>query len=547
MTRYGLILPIICCLLSSCGSFKAIAQNYDPVPVTVSTDRVTLNGKDYLYHSVQDKQTLYSIARAYGVTVDEIYDANPTLKRTGLLKGTVILIPAKAEEAPVDNEPSGNGSSQGQPQPGTYKEHIVKWYETIQDIADMYGITVKEIMEFNHLDTDKLYRRQVLLIPLKEGEEAPVIDNGGKEENPEDVGGIEIPVETEEEDDTTYTSKKNVNLALLLPFNADGRASTMNMDFYAGVLLALRNLQKEGIDTHLNAYDTKAGIPTASQLVKNDFILGPVDPEELRTVAGRVPGVIVISPLDQKAISLCDSFPNFIQAPSYVDNQYQELAQWLSEERKDGEPVILIGEKGGSPICTALSEVLVAKGIPFETLLYSASDGSKIPSRLASMMQKGKAANHAVIASENETFVADALRNLNIMDARGYKVVSYGTSKMRLMDSVDNNFYHQTSMHLTTAYFVDYTNADVNSFVLAFRALYNTEPSQFAFQGYDTAYFFIKMCSKYGDKWLKFFDREMIQMLHLDFQFSRNENGSYSNGAIRRVVYQPDMKVVLVR
>ena len=534
----------ICCLLCIWGSPDALAQNYDPAPVTVSTDKVTLNGKEYLYHSVQERQTLYSIAKAYGVTVDEIYDANPTLKRTGLLKGTVILIPLKEAEESAVNEPTTGNASQ-QPQPGTYREHLVKWYETIEDIADMYGITVEEIMEFNHLESRKLYRRQVLLIPLEKGQTAPV--SGTDVTLPVEVNDTtETPGPVVEEEDTTYTGKTNVNLALLLPFNAEGRASTMNMDFYAGVLLALRNLQKEGINTHLNAYDTKAGYPSASQLVKNDFILGPVDPEELAKVAGRVPDVMVISPLDQKAISLCDSFPNFIQAPTYVDNQYQELAQWLSEERKDGECVILVGEKGGSDICTAMSEVLKAKGIPFETLLYSTSDGSKIPTRLASMMHKGRI-NHAIVASENETFVADALRNLNIMDARGYKVVSYGTSKLRLMDSVDNNYYHQTSMHLTTAYYVDYTNPEVNAFVLAFRALYNTEPSQFAFQGYDTAYFFIKMCSKYGDKWLKFFDREMVQMLHLDFQFSRNENGSYSNGAIRRVIYQPDMRVVLVR
>ena len=533
MRKNVLILPILCCLLCSCGLIKAIAQNYDPAPVTVSTDRVTLNGKDYLYHSVQEKQTLYSIAKAYGVTVDEIYDANPTLKRTGLLKDTVILIPVNAAEE-AEEEPAGGNAPQVQPQPGTYKEHIVKWYETIEDIADMYGISVEELMQFNNLESRKLYRRQVLLIPIKEGSGTTTVVSDGQEGEPE------------EEEDTTYVGKSTVNLALILPFNPEGRVSTMNMDFYAGVLLALRNLQKEGISTHLNAYDLKAGVPSAAQLEQNDFILGPVAPDELTAIAGLVPGTTVISPLDQKAISLCDTFPNFIQAPTYVDNQYKELVQWLKEERKGEECVILLSEKGGSDILNALSGALAEKGIRYETLIYNTNEGSKIPSRLASMMHKGKV-NHAIVASENEAFVADALRNLSIMDSRGYKVVSYGTSKLRLMDSVDNNFYHQTSMHLTTAYYVDYGNADVNSFVLAFRALYNTEPSQFAFQGYDTAYFFIKMCSKYGDKWLRFFDREMVQMLHLDFQFNKNENGSYSNGAIRRVIYNPDMKVVLVR
>ena len=47
MTRHGLILPIVCCILCSCGPLRALAQNYDPAPVTVSTDKVTINGKEY--------------------------------------------------------------------------------------------------------------------------------------------------------------------------------------------------------------------------------------------------------------------------------------------------------------------------------------------------------------------------------------------------------------------------------------------------------------------------------------------------------------------
>ena len=155
--------------------------------------------------------------------------------------------------------------------------------------------------------------------------------------------------------------------------------------------------------------------------------------------------------------------------------------------------------------------------------------------------------NHVVVASENESFVADAMRNLGIMNNRGYKVTSYGTSKLRLLDSVDNNYYHQTSLHLTTAYYVDYDDPDVNRFILAFRALYNTEPSQFAFQGYDTAHYFISMISQYGDTWKNYLDKNKVRMLHLDFLFNRNENGSLSNGAIRRIIYNPDMSMIMVK
>lgn len=559
MTRTGLILATALVTLAALAASPTLkAQAYDPVPVTVSTEKVTVNGKVYLSHAVQERQTLYSIAKAYGVTVDDIYEANPTLQRTGLLKGSIILIPYKEQVEESEAE------AVFIPEEGTYKEHLVKWYETIDDIAAIYGMTVEALMEFNHLDSPKLNRRQVLYIPLSP-EEIAAAEEKASEENEQAQEDVQVAVadstsvqegEISDEviasdvvEEDIIVGKSTVNIALVLPFNADGvRPSSMNMDFYAGVLLALRDLQAQGIYTHLTAYDTKAGLPTAFQLSKSDFVLGPIAMQDLTTILNRADSTItIVSPLDQKAIALRDTFPNFIQAPSYIENQYQELADWLAEDYKEGETIIIVSEKGGTATCTAMKDALTEKGLSYEVLLYALSEGSKIPTRLGAMMKKGQTINHVIVASENESFVSDAMRNLSIMNNRGYKVVSYGTSKLRLLDTVDNNYYHQTSLHLTTAYFVDYDNPEVNSFILAYRALYNTEPSQFAFQGYDTAHYFISMVSQYGDRWKEFLDKEKVCMLHLDFLFNRHENGSLSNGAIRRIIYKPDMSMIQVK
>lgn len=44
-------------------------------------------------HEVQKKETLYSIARQYGVTIDQLINANPDLKNGKLKKGAVLNIP----------------------------------------------------------------------------------------------------------------------------------------------------------------------------------------------------------------------------------------------------------------------------------------------------------------------------------------------------------------------------------------------------------------------------------------------------------------------
>ncbi|MBR4735698.1 MAG: LysM peptidoglycan-binding domain-containing protein, partial [Bacteroidales bacterium] len=53
----------------------AFAQEYVPTPVTVSKEKVKLNGKVYLSHVVLERQTLFGISKAYGVTEEDLYEA----------------------------------------------------------------------------------------------------------------------------------------------------------------------------------------------------------------------------------------------------------------------------------------------------------------------------------------------------------------------------------------------------------------------------------------------------------------------------------------
>lgn len=63
-------------------------------------------GKWRQMHKVKSKETLYSIAREYGLTVDELTKANPDMSMPGytLKKGDYIFIPYPAGEAPANTE-----------------------------------------------------------------------------------------------------------------------------------------------------------------------------------------------------------------------------------------------------------------------------------------------------------------------------------------------------------------------------------------------------------------------------------------------------------
>ena len=68
------------------------AQDYVSTPVEISKEKVKIDGKICYSHIVLEKQTLYSISKAYEVSIDDIYRYNPTVKEAGLKKNSIIII-----------------------------------------------------------------------------------------------------------------------------------------------------------------------------------------------------------------------------------------------------------------------------------------------------------------------------------------------------------------------------------------------------------------------------------------------------------------------
>ena len=155
--------------------------------------------------------------------------------------------------------------------------------------------------------------------------------------------------------------------------------------------------------------------------------------------------------------------------------------------------------------------------------------------------------NRIIAASEKEAFVGDLVRNLVILLSRGYKIVLYAPSRVRTFETIDSSLYHQCFLHICSPYFADYDAENVRSFIRSYRALFRTEPSQFAFQGYDLARYFASLAAKYGSRWPLALDHVTGSGIHTDFRFEPARSGSYRNTAIRRILYNTDYSTELVR
>lgn len=599
---------ILAFMLAFASASATYGQEYISTPVTVSKEKVRVNGKVCYSHIVREKQTLFSIAKAYDVTVDDIYSFNPSLKETGLKKNAIILIPsAEALSAAQPAEkPSATGQDAGtetkqtaepQKEPKTeveqkaaedvqliqptqemkekpavqsrktsarkQKTHTVKWYEDLDVIAEKYGVTVEAIMMVNNLTGRKLTKRQKLIIPepgevvtpdLISPEPDPDMTKDEEKavtapEEPADTTVTEIP---DMDPDWLFAPKDEVNVTLILPMKASTESvSRNNMDFYSGVLLAVKDLADAGISTQLNVYDSSDEThPILSEDIDDsDLIIGPVSSTDLRMLLeSDTDPRMVISPLDSRAEELAYRHSNFIQVPTPQMSQYKDIMNWIREDSMPGDTLIMIKEKTARQTESVKQMIQAAdsSGLTFIPFSYSILEGRDITEPLTNLMT-ATGTNRVVIASESEAFVNDVVRNLSILLYNKLNVVLYAPARIRNFETIEVENLHKTAAHISLGYLIDYDSQQVKNFLLKYRALYNTEPTQYAFQGYDIATYFIGMCGKYGSQWARKLDDGESQMLQSTFMFVPAENGGYVNQGIRRLVYGEDWSVFKTR
>jgi len=115
--------------------------------------------KEGTIHKVGQKETLYSISKQYGVTVDDIKSWN-NLTSNGLKLGQELLIKDKVLEKKEVNT------------------HTVAASETMYSISRKYGVTVQQIKDWNQLSSDELKPGQIIFIsgPMEQ-------NNSNKESN----------------------------------------------------------------------------------------------------------------------------------------------------------------------------------------------------------------------------------------------------------------------------------------------------------------------------------------------------------------------------
>lgn len=142
--QYPLLLPVY-------------AQN-EPLPIERSKEKIFYQGEVYYLHVVKKGQTLYSIARAYNTTTQEIESANTGVSLNPLTNGQIIRIPAKSKsEERVETDQDQVKDD--------FIYHKVQAKETPYSLHLKYKVAVDDIYKFNKGSEKGLQLGQIIKIP----------------------------------------------------------------------------------------------------------------------------------------------------------------------------------------------------------------------------------------------------------------------------------------------------------------------------------------------------------------------------------------------
>lgn len=136
---------------STGDDISQLKNNWEKLAEAVTKAIVEYAGGKYVapagsnYYTVKSGDSLWSISRKFGITVDELKSAN-NLSSNLLSVGQNLIIPGKEAQATSD-------------------EYVVKKGDTLYSIARKYNTSVDNLKSINNITTDSLAIGQIIKLP----------------------------------------------------------------------------------------------------------------------------------------------------------------------------------------------------------------------------------------------------------------------------------------------------------------------------------------------------------------------------------------------
>lgn len=463
---------------------------------------------DELIHTVQRKETLFSISKKYGVSVNDLMEMNPESSQV-LSTGVVLKIPV-AKSTKVQEkflEPARNDS---------FIVHQVKSGETIFSLAKQYGISQDSLQTVNP-DLDLGVKKdQFLIVPVYNEAHQKIRTAEKKQDRIEEW---DIPVGREEVYD----------FALMLPFELELNDSLekalsrgeelyilteIALEYYRGTRLALDSLAKLGLNANLHVYEMGEDIVKTRELLKRselrkmDMIFGPMHKASLAMVSDMTIAekIYLVSP-NSFSNEVFEDNPYLLRASTSRETMLRYLANYIAINHQ-GHNVLMLNSE--SPKEWPMRKVFINNyNLAVSTFNNAYSDSLRSVTKnmfnreggggkIREFLQKDTL-NVIVVPSNDLAFVSDVMTRVSLLQ-NDYRIQVYGLDQWIKYENIEAEYKNRLRLRLVVPSFVDYTNPVTIDFLKSYRKRYGTEPSHFdyGFKGFDLTLFFGKALLEKG-------------------------------------------------
>lgn len=547
---------------------------------------------DFILHTVAEGDTLYSIAKSYKISLDQLIADNPTSEAHSLMVGSTLLVRTSmvgyATIKDIDKEIKlceREEDEEGKAQKPKY--HVVAYGDTLYSLARRYKTSEEEIMALNGLasSADLLNGMTIMVRGIKGDAkvempkmEADVVESEVTIADADSLlsenMGVELTSSLEEDnkrliDSLESTHKVRIpsfkhfvpgdtlNVVVMIPMRRDGKIVKAFVDLYRGVLLAFQDLRRDGYAMNVSVFDTERSAIRLSEIIESEevqnanLIIGPIYEDELSMVLPvaerlNIPVINPLTDIDQTKVSSPVLFQ--MQADDkYKYDKYAEIFDGNYEiniiygTTNDQEYIDEI-KAATKHLPVNLYNVKIAQEVTLHKRNADGSSGSSV--NLQSLVQSARRKAIIVVADRDYDVgiilksIGEYTKNMPQGGANDCYVI--GSRKLDRLTYVDREGFFTSGISLISPYNAKRTdNNAIKLLESRFLQTYGILPTPYACRGYDATMMF---CTKMFTGLDKYILLERITPLGTTYQF-KFDNGMFVNSEWVNIQYMRDFTV----
>lgn len=345
------------------------------------------------------------------------------------------------------------------------------------------------------------------------------------------------------------------SIGLILPFytnEVNAKAVTQRnvakaeiaLEFYQGFKLALDSLAKKEEDFlfRLEVFDAwddetrTANLARAESVLNNDLLIGPIYPDGIRVFSelSKLKGKVMVSPL---AASPPTQFNNaaLVSLTGSIDQHGTRIAEYINKHyNPDRVNLVMINTLSSDDlrfVNPMKKELATLSGNKFKIHEVNNTQG------IEKSLSRTKT-NVLIVASDEHEFVMPTVNRLYKLKAEhGYAIHLFGHPNWSRL-KIDITQLQALDTRITSSFKVDYDSRAVKDFVSRYRSMYWADPSEYAFKGFDTGYYFGSLLGKYGKDYTQYLGSTAYNGLHNDFQFTYDGQTGFRNNHLMVLQYK---------